>query len=42
VLYISGYGDAGSVSPFLQKPFSPDDLVDRVAAVLAGVKAEHA
>jgi len=42
VLYMSGYGDAGSVTPFLQKPFSPDDLVDRVAAVLAGVKIETA
>jgi two-component system, cell cycle sensor histidine kinase and response regulator CckA len=42
VLYMSGYGDAGVVTPFLQKPFSPDDLVDRVAAVLAGVKAEKA
>jgi PAS domain S-box-containing protein len=38
VLYMSGYGDAGTVSPLLQKPFSPDDLVDRVAALLAGVK----
>jgi CheY-like chemotaxis protein len=42
LLYMSGYGDAGTVSPFLQKPFSPDDLVERVAAVLAGVKPEHA
>jgi PAS domain S-box-containing protein len=41
VLYMSGYGDAGTVTPFLQKPFSPDDLVDRVAAVLAGVKVEQ-
>jgi CheY-like chemotaxis protein len=42
VLYMSGYGDAGTVTPFLQKPFSPDDLVDRVAAMLAGVKVENA
>jgi CheY-like chemotaxis protein len=42
VLYMSGYGDAGVVTPFLQKPFSPDDLVDRVAAVLARVKTESA
>jgi PAS domain S-box-containing protein len=42
VLYMSGYGDAGTVTPFLQKPFSPDDLVDRVAAVLARVKTESA
>jgi PAS domain S-box-containing protein len=42
VLYMSGYGDAGTVTPFLQKPFAPDDLVDRVAAVLAGVKPESA
>ena len=42
VLYISGYGDAGTVTPFLQKPFAPDELVDRVATVLAGVKSEPA
>jgi CheY-like chemotaxis protein len=42
VLYMSGYGDAGSVTPFLQKPFSPDDLVERVATVLAAVKSEPA
>jgi PAS domain S-box-containing protein len=43
VLYMSGYGDdAGSVTPFLQKPFAPDDLVDRVATVLAGVRPEPA
>lgn len=41
VLYMSGYADAGTVTPFLQKPFSPDDLVDRVAAVLARVKTEQ-
>jgi two-component system cell cycle sensor histidine kinase/response regulator CckA len=34
ILFISGYGDTGTVSPFLQKPFSPDDLVRRVGAVL--------
>jgi two-component system, cell cycle sensor histidine kinase and response regulator CckA len=42
VLYMSGYGDAGTVTPFLQKPFAPDDLVDRVGAMLAGVKTEQA
>jgi signal transduction histidine kinase len=42
VLYVSGYGEAGTVTPFLQKPFSPDDLVERVATVLARVKTEHA
>jgi PAS domain S-box-containing protein len=35
ILFISGYGDTGTVSPFLQKPFSPDDLIRRVGAVLA-------
>ena len=35
ILFISGYGDSGTISPFLQKPFSPDELVRRVARVLA-------
>jgi PAS domain S-box-containing protein len=35
ILFISGYGDSGGVSPFLQKPFSPDDLVRRAGRVLA-------
>ena len=42
VLYMSGYSDAGTVTPMLRKPFSPDDLVDLVGAMLAGRKAEHA
>lgn len=43
VLYISGYGAADAVADevgdafavFLAKPFSPQDLVDKVAALLA-------
>ena len=35
ILFMSGYGDSGKVSPYLQKPFSPDDLVRRVGIVLA-------
>mgnify|MGYP003946520521 CR=1 FL=1 len=36
VLYTSGYTDAGAEGPFIQKPFTPAELVDKVAAVLAG------
>ena len=36
VLYTSGYTDAGAEGPFLQKPFTPAQLVEKVAAVLAG------
>jgi PAS domain S-box-containing protein len=35
VVFISGYGDAEPVTPFLQKPFAPDALVRMVAEVLA-------
>jgi PAS domain S-box-containing protein len=42
VLYMSGYADAGTATPFLQKPFAPDDLVDRVAAILTKGKLENA
>jgi PAS domain S-box-containing protein len=34
VLFMSGYGDAESVTPYLQKPFSPDELVRRAGALL--------
>jgi CheY-like chemotaxis protein len=36
VLYTSGYTDAGAEGPFIQKPFTPAQLVDKVSAVLAG------
>lgn len=36
VLYTSGYTDAGAEGPFIQKPFTPAELVDKVCAVLAG------
>lgn len=36
VLYTSGYTDAGAEGPFIQKPFTPAELVDKVGAVLAG------
>jgi CheY-like chemotaxis protein len=35
VLYTSGYTDAAAEGPFLQKPFTPAQLVEKVAAVLA-------
>jgi two-component system, cell cycle sensor histidine kinase and response regulator CckA len=35
VLYTSGYTDARAEGPFLQKPFTPTQLVEKVAAVLA-------
>jgi len=35
ILYMSGYGDSGKVSPFLPKPFSPDELIQRVGKMLA-------
>jgi two-component system, cell cycle sensor histidine kinase and response regulator CckA len=35
ILFISGYADSGTVTPYLQKPFSPDELVRRVGMVLA-------
>ena len=36
VLYTSGYTDAGAEGPFIQKPFTPAELVEKVGAVLAG------
>jgi CheY-like chemotaxis protein len=35
ILYTSGYTDAGAEGPFIQKPFTPAQLVDKVNAVLA-------
>jgi CheY-like chemotaxis protein len=35
ILFISGYGETENVTPYLQKPFSPDDLVARAGALLA-------
>jgi len=35
VLYTSGYTDARAEGPFLQKPCTPAQLVEKVAAVLA-------
>ena len=35
VLYTSGYTDAGAEGPFIQKPFTPAQLVAKVSAVLA-------
>ncbi|HEY6963359.1 MAG TPA: response regulator [Gaiellaceae bacterium] len=35
VLYTSGYTDAAAEGPFLQKPFTPAQLVEKVGAVLA-------
>ena len=35
VLYTSGYTDAGAEGPFIQKPFTPAQLVAKVTAVLA-------
>ena len=35
VLYTSGYTDAGAEGPFIQKPFTPAQLVEKVSAVLA-------
>jgi len=37
VLYTSGYTDAGAEGPFIQKPFTPAQLVEKVEAVLAAV-----
>ncbi|MFL5955778.1 MAG: response regulator [Gaiellaceae bacterium] len=35
ILYTSGYTDAAAEGPFIQKPFTPQELVDKVGAVLA-------
>jgi CheY-like chemotaxis protein len=35
VLYTSGYTDAAAEGPFIQKPFTPSQLVEKVDAVLA-------
>ena len=35
VLFMSGYGETESVTPYIQKPFSPDELVRRAGALLA-------
>jgi two-component system, cell cycle sensor histidine kinase and response regulator CckA len=34
VLYTSGYTDAGAEGPFIQKPFTPAQLVEKVESVL--------
>ena len=39
ILYTSGYTDARDEGPFIHKPFTPAELVEKVAAVLA---ARHA
>jgi two-component system, cell cycle sensor histidine kinase and response regulator CckA len=36
VLYTSGYTDAAAEGPFIQKPFTPAELVEKVSTVLAG------
>jgi CheY-like chemotaxis protein len=35
ILYTSGYTDAAAEGPFIQKPFTPQQLVAKVSAVLA-------
>ncbi len=35
ILYTSGYTDAGAEGPFLQKPFTPAQLLAKVGSVLA-------
>jgi two-component system, cell cycle sensor histidine kinase and response regulator CckA len=35
ILYTSGYTDAGAEGPFIQKPFTPAQLVEKVSTVLA-------
>ena len=36
ILYTSGYTDAAAEGPFIQKPFTPAQLIEKVGAVLAG------
>jgi CheY-like chemotaxis protein len=35
ILYTSGYTDAAAEGPFIQKPFTPAQLVEKVSDVLA-------
>src|SRR3954464_7990486 len=35
VLYTSGYTDAAAEGPFIQKPFTPTQLIEKVGSVLA-------
>jgi CheY-like chemotaxis protein len=35
VLFTSGYTDAAAEGPFIQKPFTPAELVQKVSSVLA-------
>jgi two-component system cell cycle sensor histidine kinase/response regulator CckA len=35
VLYTSGYTDAAAEGPFIQKPFTPAQLIEKVSSVLA-------
>jgi CheY-like chemotaxis protein len=35
VLYTSGYADAAAEGPFIQKPFTPAELIEKVDALLA-------
>jgi two-component system cell cycle sensor histidine kinase/response regulator CckA len=35
VLYTSGYTDAAAEGPFIQKPFTPAQLIEKVGTVLA-------
>jgi two-component system, cell cycle sensor histidine kinase and response regulator CckA len=36
VLFTSGYGDADISGPFIQKPFTPAELIAKVGAVIDG------
>ena len=42
ILFISGYGETENVTPYLQKPFSPDELVARAGALLASATLSRA
>jgi two-component system cell cycle sensor histidine kinase/response regulator CckA len=35
VLYTSGYANAAAEGPFIQKPFTPTQLIEKVSSVLA-------
>ena len=37
ILYTSGYTDAAAEGPFIQKPFTPAQLVEKVGSVLSAV-----